>query len=566
MRATTSLLATLTLLVAGCSANHYRKSADKEVFGIIDQVEKSIFERDLDFSIDTPYSSRSVEDILAQEIITDRQEPDELVVTIEDALRLAIENSREYQSEKESVYLTALTLTGERYEFRPQFFAGSSAEVTRTQDGETVGSVNSRVGLTQFLKTGGSLGVTLANDLLRYYTGDPRKSAVSTMSINFVQPLLRGAGPNVATESLKQAERNVIYAIRSYSQYQRQFAVNIVLDFFDLLQNKDQLRNAYDDYKRRLETIEYTQARGDAGKQSQLEVDEARSEEQSAKNSYIVAATTYLNNLDQFKITLGIPLTTKLRLDDTALKELQTDGLRPLLLDREAAFRIAVESQLDLLNDIDQFEDSKRKVAVAANRLKADLNIFGDASLPSREPTDYANFNFDDVRAGVGIELDLPIDRLRERNDYRATLISFESAIRTLSRSLDTKKDQIDRGLRNLESLRRSYFIQTNSVAIAERRVEGEQLSLQAGRRTVRNVRDAQNELVVTQNQQTEALVSHLAAKLQLLLDIGILDTDMDHFWTNPDAVQFTLDELRREQPPIAPDSDIVPPDTIFQQ
>ena len=31
-----------------------------------------------------------------------------------------------------------------------------------------------------------------------------------------------------------------------------------------------------------------------------------------------------------------------------------------------------------------------------------------------------------EIRAGVGVELNLPIDRLRERNDYRATLIDFE--------------------------------------------------------------------------------------------------------------------------------------------
>jgi len=556
----------LGLFLAGCSTDHYRKSADKEVYGIVDQVEQSIFQRDFNFSINTPYSSRSPEDILSQEIISDRQQPDEMVVTIEDALKLAVEHSREYQTEKENVYLTALSLTGERYEFGPQFFANASGSHDRTADGEQIGSTSSGIGLTQFLKTGGSLSMSLANDLLRYYTGDPRRSAVSTMSVNLVQPLLRGAGPNVATEGLKQAERNVIYAIRSYSQFQRQFAVDIVVDFFALLRNKDQLRNAYEDYKRRLETIEYTQARGEAGILSQLEVDEARSEEQTAKNNYIVAATTYLNNLDRFKIRLGLPLTTKLRLDDKALKDLQIEGLKPIRLDREAAFGIAVERQLEMLNEVDRFEDAKRKVAVAANRLKADLNIFGDATLGSGEPTDYARFNFDDIRAGVGIELDLPIDRLRERNDYRATLIGFESAIRSLSRSLDVKKDEIDQGLRNLESLRRSYFIQTNSVAIAQRRVDGEQLSLQAGRRTVRNVRDAQDVLVDSQNQETEALVSHLTAKLQLLLDIGILDTDVDTFWMTTNSINIALDEIVSGQPALVPASDIIPPETIFDQ
>jgi outer membrane protein TolC len=341
-----------------------------------------------------------------------------------------------------------------------------------------------------------------------------------------------------------------------------------VLSYFNLLQNKDQLHNAFDDYNRRLQTIKYTEARGEAGEQSQLEVDEARSEELSAKNNYIAAATRYLNNLDQFKITLGLPLTTKIQLDDRALEELSQLGLSALRLDKEKAFKIAVDNHLELLNTIDRFEDSKRKVHVAANQLKADLNIFADASINSREgdqPIDYTKFNFDDVRGGVGIELDLPIDRLRERNNYRSTLVSFESAIRTLSRNLDTKKDQIDRGLRNLESLRRAYFIQQKATTIAERRVTGEQLSFQAGRRTMLNVREAQDSLVNAQNALTELLVSHLAAKLQLLLDVGILDSDVEQFWVKADAVTIPLEQILQPQEAVTPDDEIIPPKQVFE-
>ena len=100
------------------------------------------------------------------------------------------------------------------------------------------------MGVSQLFKTGGRLSVSLANDLLRYFIGKPagvaRNSAIDTISVDLAQPLLRGFGrndPNV--ENLTQAERNVVYAIRSYSQYQNQFAVNIVNDYFSLLGQKD---------------------------------------------------------------------------------------------------------------------------------------------------------------------------------------------------------------------------------------------------------------------------------------------------------------------------------------
>jgi hypothetical protein len=120
---------------------------------------------------------------------------------------------------------------------------------------------------------------------------------------------------------------------------------------------------------------------------------------------------------------LGLAVDEKAYLDDNALHELEQNGLVPVRLIPDEAYLLAVRKQLQILNAIDQFEDSKRKIRVAANRLKADLNLFANASLDSERPTDYTKFDPDQIRAGVGIELDLPLDRLRERNTYRATLV-----------------------------------------------------------------------------------------------------------------------------------------------
>ena len=47
--------------------------------------------------------------------------------------------------------------------------------------------------------------------------------------------------------------------------------------------------------------------------------------------------------------------------------------------------------------------------------------------------------------------MSLPIDRLPERNNYRASLVTFESDLRAFTLTLDTLKDSIDRGQRTLE-------------------------------------------------------------------------------------------------------------------
>ena len=85
------------------------------------EVEEDIFGTSSEFSIDTKYAGRDPDEISDDEILLDRTPPrTKVVFSIDDAVDYAIAHSREFQSRKESLYLTALNLTGERYEFFPQ--------------------------------------------------------------------------------------------------------------------------------------------------------------------------------------------------------------------------------------------------------------------------------------------------------------------------------------------------------------------------------------------------------------------------------------------------------------
>lgn len=552
------------LLLSGCTAAQHRRSADKEVYRIVHQVEEQVFGRTHEFTIDTAYSVRKPQEISPSELIDDRLQTNQRVLSIEGALGLAVGNSRRYQSEKEQLYLTALTLTGERYEFGPKFFAGSSASYNRDSNGERFGTVNSQAGVSQLLKSGGRLGVNLANDILRYYTGDPRRSIVTIASVNLVQPLLRGFGRNnAAVESLTQAERNTVYAVREFGFFQDQFALEIANDYFGLLAQKDTIRNRYTNYLSRVQSTKRLEARA-RDRESLSDVDQTRQAELTARDNYVNAVAAYLNSLDQYKIKLGLPVGEKLSLDDRTLTELEQSGLVAVPLNPDAAYRLAVQKQLPILNAIDRFEDSKRKIRVAADRLKADLNLFADASLESDRPTDYTKFDPDNIRAGVGIELDLPIDRLRERNNYRATLVSFESELRNLTLTLDTLKDNIERGLRTLEQRRQNHDIQKNALELANRRVTSTTLLLQAGRAEVRDLVEAQDAQIAAQNAVTAALVDYQEARLQLMLDIGALDTGAPRFWLQDHLASFLPEGTPVATRAVQTDRPVTPPDEFF--
>ena len=380
------------VLLAGCSSAHYRKSADTQVYGVIATYEEQIFGRTNTFTINTPYSARDPSTIDPDELVQQRLAGDELLLCLEDALSLSVTNSRTYQRQKEQLYLTALSLTGARHEFAPGFFALLGGSFNRSSSGSSTGLGNTQVGVAQLFKSGGRLSVTLANDLLRYYTGDPSVNPVSTFSVNIAQPLLRGFGKNdPSVENLTQAERNVIYAVRNYSYFQNEFALGVVTDYLDLLAQKDDIRNRYTNYLSRVQSTLRLEARA-KDRESLNSVDQARQAELTAKNNYVNALAIYLNTLDQFKINLGLPLGVKLRLDDRDLEDLERRGLIPVTLNREKAYEIAVKRQMQILNAIDQFEDSQRQVRLAIDQLKPGLDLVGSAAINSDPPGSYTEY------------------------------------------------------------------------------------------------------------------------------------------------------------------------------
>lgn len=553
-------VAVVAAFLTGCSSAFYRGSADRAVYGILSAKELAILGHTNAFTIDTPYSAREPKDIPAAELIAGRAKTGEQIVTLADALRLAFANNRQYQFRKETLYLSALTLTTERYEFEKQPVALFNTSLTRASDKSVTGNADGQLSVSQLLQTGGTVSASLVSDMLRYFslTESPARSILTTLSLKFTQPLLRGAGVEVVAENLKQAERDVIYGIRSYSLFQKSFAVDVVTTYFRLLQRKDIVRNSYANYLNLVKARE----RAEALAQDRLpafQADQARQDELRAKSTYINAAQAFRAELDQFKQTLTLPVGTAIFLDDTALQSLTKTGLVPVNLNDTRAYELAVSQRADLLNNIDQFEDAKRKITVAASNLKMGLTFIADAGLTS-DAVDYAKFDFSRFRASAGLGLDLPLDRVKQRNLYRAAIINFERQLRVLAAALDAARDSLRQSVRILEQVRENHVIQQNALELANKRVESAELLLQAGRAQIRDQLEAQTALVAAQNAVTEAVVDYHAARWKLLLDTGLLQTDHARWWLEPQGPA----PGPSTPPPPQPGQEVVAPEKLF--
>lgn len=175
-------------------------------------------------------------------------------LTLPQAVELANIHSREYQTQIEELYLAALDLTFDRFQFNVRYLGlggnEPSADLTYTGRPSRPDSLDlgSRFGISQLLPAGGQIAVELANNTLWLFSGPDQTTTASVLSYSLVQPLLFGAGRKVVLEDLTQGERNVLYAARELARFRQEFFTTTVAGgpsggFLGLLLQRQTIRN-----------------------------------------------------------------------------------------------------------------------------------------------------------------------------------------------------------------------------------------------------------------------------------------------------------------------------------
>lgn len=589
----------LALLLGGCStAGFYRAGIDRQAYDIIEQKQMEAVGRVEPFSLDPPEESLRKKLMLAfglpyshpasigsSELTAIENWPNDpllpgatqsgepvsmddsaevMTISLIDALSIAASNNRQYQTNKESVFQSALSLELQRDRFRNTFAGAFSGSIDTDLSQDPTRSTNlntSDLSLSRQFMNGVSLTGRIGFDLLKILNPFSESTYASFGDLSVAIPLLRGSGKHIVAEPLTQAERNTVYAIYTFERFKRTFAVSVAAEYLSVLRSIDQILNAENNYRSAVTNTRLVRRLRDAGDRSQVEVDQAIQQELSSRNAWISAQFGYQRQLDAFKISLGLPPDVTLELDQDELQRLAqtatavmseaTSGLiedsvppadapvmlqmmtdenaGPLELNEALAIRLALDNRLDLREAQGAVNDAQRSVVVAADALRPELTLLGSASVGESDGID---LDFEKGRYNGLISLDLPLERTSEIVSYRQSIIALERAVRNLQDLEDSVKRNVRDQLRALKNQRNSMQIQSMAVRIAERRVRSSGLFLQAGRSNTRDLLESQAALLESQNSLTNALVEYRIAELELQRDLGVLLVDQNGIWT----------------------------------
>ncbi|MEW6302117.1 MAG: TolC family protein [Verrucomicrobiota bacterium] len=545
------VLTGICVVAGGCSARHYRKSADKEVAAAIAGKTPKVPNMDPAFTIEQTngVSLAGLPQLTEPSPELGKEAESEVgahVLTLEKALEIAVQHSRTYQSNKEQVYLQALSLTLARHRFTPIFSTRLRPDYQVTTESVAVGidaltgeptslagvgaalveehriTGEGSAGVSALLRSGARISSAFTTDFLRYLTGSPRTFTSSELSATLIQPLWQGGGYRATVESLTQAERDLLYRLRDFTQFRKDFSVQIATAYYNVLQARDAVRNNYLGFQNFKRNVLRGRALAEEGLLTQASLGQLEQAELSTETTWINAIRSYKQRLDNFKLQLGLPYEANIVMDESELKELKL--IHPNM-EVDDAIKVALGVRLDLQNVRERYDDAGRQVELAKNGLRPQVDLVASAGINSRAETG-TGFPLPDpnrYRWNAGLDVELPFDRKSERNNYRAALIAQQQAARQLEQRVDEIKLQIRENWRNLDQAKRNYEIGEIGIELSERRVEEQELRAEVGRGQARDLVDAQNALIAQKNQRTQALVSHTIARLQFWNDMGIL-------------------------------------------
>jgi len=155
-----------------------------------------------------------------------------VILSLDSAFDLALIHSPSYQEQLETIYLSALDVSTERFRFEVQFFGGNTTSYAHSGQGKPGGDSSTLTNSTPMqlkrrFATAGELLVGFANSVVWQFSGSDSRVSTSLLNFNLVQPLLRAGGRIVALEQLTLSERTLLGNLRAFERYRQGFYTNI---------------------------------------------------------------------------------------------------------------------------------------------------------------------------------------------------------------------------------------------------------------------------------------------------------------------------------------------------
>lgn len=325
-----------------------------------------------------------------------------------------------------------------------------------------------------------------------------------------IQPLLRGAGRDVATAPLRLARLNEQANRLNLKATVSDTITQIISAYREVLRAQEQLQIARDALTRARQLLEANQAMIDAGRMAAFEIVQSEADTAGQELSVEEAA----NQLDSSRLELLRLLALNLRTPIRAADRLDAQRVDIPLAE---ALHAAQQQQPSYLTQLIAAEQANINLIVAHNERLWDVSLVGGASqLRDRYSTEAGRVRDRTWEGYAGIQVDIPIGDLSQRQgEVRARVEAENQEVRVDEARQSLERDVND-AVRDLGTRWRQYEIAQRARELSWRKLEIEREKLQAGRSSNFQVISFESDLRNAENARLNALISYLNAQSTL--------------------------------------------------
>ena len=393
----------------------------------------------------------------------------ETKLTIEDAVSIGLRNSRDYQEQMENMYLAALALTFERYRYdvRPIAFGnepGTGIHYENTpNDGSNWGLGQTNLGVSKLFPTGAQFMTELTNNTIWMLSGNSGSQTATTLAYSLVQPLAFDVQRTINLEKITQQERNVLYKIRDFARFRKDFYVTVVtgsralplpgssgsgelaflirgarsptVGFYYLLYEIQRLRNQKTTIRSLESLIRDLEALGEAGRATSLDVTELQS---SLERGHLYMAhreRVVKTEMDRFKMQLGLPPDLNISLDDSLLRQFE-------FLDNELLELEYSSTTVQIDNDKQTLVTAMEDIESVLTTLEAKVQSFEDEIVELEQilPIRFARMTQEEI---AEVEHNVANDK-QQFSDIQQKTIDMRASISKLRDEIQAAEDTAD--------------------------------------------------------------------------------------------------------------------------
>ena len=433
-------------------------------------------------------------------------------LTLSDAVFLGLRDNRSIRSAYLERIAQKFDLRVEEDRFTPKLVLSGRHLATRNQDDRYRQSevIPQTTVLGEY---GTRFSLAWSNQLTQANRAGRARNDGATFSV--IQPLLRGAGRDVATAPMRLARLSEQVNRLTLKTTVSDTITQIITAYRELLRAQEQLQIARDALERSRQLLVANRAMIDAGRMAEFEIVQTEADVATQELAVEEAA----NQLDASRLELlrllALDLHTQVRAADTL------DAI-PVEVGLAQALTAAQEQQPAYLSQLIATEQAAINHTVARNEKLWDVSLVGGATqVRDRYPGESGRETNRTWEGYAGIQVDIPIGDLSRRQAEVRARVNVENQDIRLAEARQSLERDVGDAVRDLGTRWRQYEIAQRARDLSRRKLDIEREKLQAGRSSNFQVLSFESDLRNAESTRLNALIAYLNAQARLDQTLG---------------------------------------------